>query len=82
MLDDRRFAFMEQFEPPCYKAASASLTDDALLARWRRRRTADHLDGMWTMDEIDAAVTRSAAIGCWSRTRRRRTRAVEAINLK
>src|SRR5262249_50152878 len=29
--DEPSVAFMEQFDPPCYKAASASLTDHGLL---------------------------------------------------
>jgi N-acetylneuraminate synthase len=59
--DEPSVDFMEAFEPPCYKAASASLTDLPLL-----RKMADTgrpliiSTGMSTMEEIDAAV---AALG-------------------
>src|SRR5262245_38398904 len=33
--DEDSVDFMERFDPPCYKAASASLTDHALLAKMR-----------------------------------------------
>ncbi len=50
--------FMEQFDPPGYKAASASLTDIELLRRMRDTgRPLIISTGMSTMEEIDAAVT-------------------------
>jgi N-acetylneuraminate synthase len=53
--------FMERFEPPCYKAASASLTDHALLRAMKRTgRPLILSTGMSTWQEIDAAV---AAVG-------------------
>ncbi len=59
--DEPSVEFMEQFNPPCYKAASASLTDIALLKK--KKSTGRPLiisTGMSTMEEIEAAV---AAIG-------------------
>ncbi|MGA9115778.1 MAG: N-acetylneuraminate synthase family protein [Bacteroidota bacterium] len=59
--DEEAVRFMEQFDPPCYKAASASLTDTELLKA--KRKTGRPLmisTGMSTMEEIRAAV---AAIG-------------------
>lgn len=59
--DEPSVAFMEQFAPPCYKAASASLTDLPLLgAMAATGRPLIISTGMSTQDEIDAAV---AAIG-------------------
>jgi N-acetylneuraminate synthase len=59
--DEPSVAFMEQFAPPCYKAASASLTDLPLLrAMAGTGRPLIISTGMSTQDEIDAAV---AAIG-------------------
>jgi sialic acid synthase SpsE len=55
--DPKSVDFMEQFEPPCYKVASASLTDRELLDRLVA--TACPLivsTGMSTMEEIRAAV--------------------------
>lgn len=49
--------FMERFDPPCYKIASASLTDDSLLRA--HRQTGKPLivsTGMSTIDEIDHAI--------------------------
>lgn len=49
--------FIEQFSPPCYKIASASLTDDALLKAHRRLGRPMILStGMSTLQEIDHAV--------------------------
>ncbi len=56
--DEEAVDFMEQFDPPCYKAASASLTDTSLLAR--KKQTGRPLiisTGMSTAEEIDGAVT-------------------------
>jgi len=60
--DEPSVDFMERLEPPCYKVASASLTDHALVRRMRRTGRALMLStGMSTMDEIDRAVE---AAGC------------------
>jgi N-acetylneuraminate synthase len=56
--DEEAVLFMERFSPPCYKAASASLTDIPLLEA--KRRTGRPLiisTGMSTMEEIEQAVT-------------------------
>ena len=59
--DEDAVAFMEQFSPPCYKAASASLTDMDLLKKTRETgRPLILSTGMSTMEEIEAAV---AAVG-------------------
>jgi len=56
--DEPSVEFMEQFAPPCYKAASASLTDHALLrAMAATGRPLIISTGMSTMEEIEAAVT-------------------------
>ena len=55
--DEAAVEFMEQFDPPCYKAASASLTDHALLRAMKATgRPLMISTGMSTMDEIVAAV--------------------------
>jgi N-acetylneuraminate synthase len=59
--DEESVEFIEQFDPPCYKAASASLTDLPLLRKMRS--TGKPLivsTGMSTMGEIERAV---AAVG-------------------
>jgi N-acetylneuraminate synthase len=49
--------FIEQFEPPCYKIASACLTDDALLRHHRKTGRPIILStGMSSFEEIDHAV--------------------------
>ena len=49
--------FMEQFDPPCYKVASASITDPELMrATAALGRTVVLSTGMSTMEEIDQAV--------------------------
>jgi N-acetylneuraminate synthase len=59
--DEESVDFIEQFEPPCYKAASASLTDLPLLRRMRTTsRPLIVSTGMSTTEEIDRAV---AAVG-------------------
>src|SRR5262249_46286942 len=59
--DEPSVDFMEEFDPPVYKAASASLTDHALLRRMRRTNKPLIMStGMSTLDEIIAAV---AAVG-------------------
>ena len=55
--DEPSVEFMEQFNPPCYKAASASLTDIELLKK--KKATGRPLiisTGMSTMEEIETAV--------------------------
>ena len=55
--DEGSVDFMEQFNPPCYKIASASLTDDDLLRHHRRYgRPIVISTGMTTIEEIDHAV--------------------------
>jgi N-acetylneuraminate synthase len=59
--DEQAVAFIDGFAPPCYKAASASLTDHALLKAMKATgRPLIISTGMSTMEEIVAAV---AAIG-------------------
>jgi N-acetylneuraminate synthase len=59
--DEEAVDFLEAFDPPCYKAASASLTDHALLGRMHATGRPLMLStGMSTAAEIDAAV---AAVG-------------------
>jgi len=55
--DEAAVEFMEQFDPPCYKAASASLTDHTLLRAMKATgRPLMISTGMSTMEEIVAAV--------------------------
>ncbi len=55
--DEESVDFLEQYNPPCYKIASASLTDDGLLQRIRSKgRPIVISTGMSTMDEIKHAV--------------------------
>lgn len=55
--DEESVDFMEQFNPPFYKAASASLTDTALLEKMRDTgRPLMISTGMSTQEEIDLAV--------------------------
>lgn len=55
--DEEAVAFIEGFDPPLYKAASASLTDHALLREMKATGKPLMLStGMSTMDEIRAAV--------------------------
>ena len=56
--DEESVDFMEQFDPPCYKAASASLTDTALLTKMKSTgRPLIISTGMSTMVEIETAVS-------------------------
>ena len=49
--------FLSKFSPPCYKVASASLTDDELLGRIRKEDVPVVLStGMSTMEQISHAV--------------------------
>lgn len=55
--DEASVDFLERFEPPCYKIASASLTDHNLLRHHRATgRPLVLSTGMSTIEEIDAAV--------------------------
>jgi N-acetylneuraminate synthase len=55
--DEPSVDFIEQFAPVCYKVASASLTDEALLRHIRATgRPVIISTGMSTLEEIDAAV--------------------------
>lgn len=57
--DEQSVDFIDQFDTPCYKIASASLTDDELLRYTRQKAKERPLilsTGMSTMDQIDHAV--------------------------
>lgn len=55
--DEQSVDFLEKFNPPAYKVASASLTDDGLLRRMKATGRAIILStGMSTMEEVDHAV--------------------------
>ena len=55
--DEGSVDFVERFDPPCYKIASASLTDDDLLRHHRRYGRPIILStGMSTIEEIDHAI--------------------------
>ena len=55
--DEASVDFIEQFNPPCYKIASASLTDDGLLRHHRKYGRPIVLStGMSTMEEIEHAI--------------------------
>ena len=55
--DEQSVDFIDQFDPPCYKIASASLTDDNLLKHTRAKNKPIILStGMSTIEEIDHAV--------------------------
>ena len=56
--DEDSVDFIEQFSPPCYKIASACLTDTALLGKFRQTGKPCILStGMSTMEEINTAVS-------------------------
>ena len=56
--DEGSVDFIEQFNPPCYKIASASLTDDSLLKYTKSKGKPILLStGMSTMEEIRHAVS-------------------------
>jgi N-acetylneuraminate synthase len=56
--DEPSVDFIERFNPPCYKMASASLTDDALLKHTVATGKPMLLStGMSTMEEIEHAVS-------------------------
>jgi len=55
--DEEAVEFIEQFDVPCYKVASASLTDDKLMNHVRRTNRPVILStGMSTIEEVDHAV--------------------------
>jgi N-acetylneuraminate synthase len=55
--DEASVDFIDRFNPPCYKIASASLTDDGLLKHTRSKGKPVILStGMSTLEEIDHAV--------------------------
>lgn len=55
--DESSVDFVEQYNPVCYKIASASLTDDGLLRHIKKTGRPIILStGMSTMEEIDKAV--------------------------
>jgi N-acetylneuraminate synthase len=55
--DEKSVDFIEQFAPPAYKVASASVTDHELLRRIKETgRPTISSSGMSTMDEIDGAM--------------------------
>jgi len=55
--DEKSVDFIEQFNPACHKIASACLTDDALLKRYRATgRPLILSTGMSSMEEINRAV--------------------------
>jgi N-acetylneuraminate synthase len=57
--DEGAVDFIEHFQPPCYKIASASLTDDGLLRHTRQKAGKRPLlvsTGMSTLAQIDHAV--------------------------
>ncbi len=56
--DEQSVDFIEQFDVPCYKVASASLTDDNLLRHIKSKRKPILLStGMSTMEQIRHAVS-------------------------
>ena len=55
--DEKSVDFIDRFHPPCYKIASASLTDDHLLRHTRATgRPVILSTGMSTVEQIDHAV--------------------------
>lgn len=55
--DEESVDFIEQFNPPCYKIASASLTDNSLLLHHKKyNRPIIISTGMSTMDEINYSI--------------------------
>ena len=56
--DEKSVDFMEKFNTPCYKIASASITDDSLLKYIKSKNKPILMStGMSTMDEIRHAVS-------------------------
>ena len=55
--DEASVDFIDKFNPPCFKIASASLTDDDLLRHHRKKGKPIILStGMSTLEEVDHAV--------------------------
>jgi N-acetylneuraminate synthase len=55
--DEEAVDFIDEFDPPCYKIASACLTDDALLEHTRAKGRPIILStGMSSLEQIDRAV--------------------------
>lgn len=55
--DEGAVDFIEQFDPPCYKIASATLTDDNLLKHTKAKGKPVLLStGMSTMEQVEHAV--------------------------
>ncbi len=55
--DEEAVDFIDQFNPPCYKIASASITDDELLKHTRSKGKPILLStGMSTLEQIEHAV--------------------------
>lgn len=55
--DEKSVDFVEQYDPPCYKIASASITDDGLLRYIKTKGRPIILStGMSTMEQVDHAV--------------------------
>jgi N-acetylneuraminate synthase len=55
--DEESVDFIDQFDPPCYKIASACLTDDSLVAHTLAKGRPIVLStGMSSLDQIDQAV--------------------------
>ena len=55
--DEASVDLIEEFKPPCYKIASASLTDDNLLRHYRKtERPLIISTGMSTLEQIDHSV--------------------------
>ena len=55
--DEESVDFIDQFDPPCYKIASASLTDDDLLRHYQKCGKPIIIStGMSTMKQIEHAV--------------------------
>lgn len=56
--DEPSVDFIEQFNPPLYKTASASLTDFPLLGKYKQLNSPIMMStGMSTMEEIDKAIS-------------------------
>jgi len=61
--DEPAVDFMERFEPPVYKVASASVTDNGLLAALAKtKRSIIMSTGMSTMDEIRGGVAQLKSV--------------------
>ena len=55
--DEASADFIDQFDPPCYKIASASLTDDELLRHHRAKGKPIILStGMSSLEQVDHAI--------------------------